>query len=161
METIKPFFRRTSILLGERYTSLFNRFSAKAIDLVVVIAVFYLGRALWPPLGIFAAAALIAFKDGLGTGQSIGKRIIGLRVIDDPTGIACSFRGSLVRNFPFLLAVLLAATPWLWVLFIVVGLPLIALEVYLLCALDSGIRLGDVLGNTVVIEYLEENPTLA
>jgi hypothetical protein len=155
---LKGHSRRSSILLGERHTSVFNRCAAKSIDGLIVLAVYFLGQAFSTVLGVTLAGLIVAFQDGLGVGQSLGKRIIGLQVIDDPTGIACGFRASLVRNFPYVLAVCLAAVPMVWVLFILFGIPLLLLESYLILTLESGVRLGDVLGNTVVIEYAEEAP---
>ena len=146
-----------SIFLGDRRTSVFNRLIAKGIDLLIVAAVFFLGKAVWLPLGVFCAAALCAFQDGMGVGQSVGKRIIGLRVIENQTGVSCSFQKSFLRNFSFMLAVIFAAVPVLWIFFILLSLPVIGLEIYLLFTLETGVRLGDVLGNTTVIEYLEES----
>jgi len=147
--------RRTSILMGESHTSAFNRILAKAIDILVVIAIYFLASVIWRPFGVLGAAAYCAFQDSMGRGQSVGKRIIGLRVIDDSTGISCSFQDSFLRNFPFVLAVTFASIPMLWVFFILICLPTIGFEVYLLLTLNSGVRLGDVLGNTLVIEHVE------
>ena len=49
--------RRSHIFLGQSQTTLFNRLNAKAIDLIIVIALYLLGKTLWPPLGICGAAA--------------------------------------------------------------------------------------------------------
>lgn len=146
--------RRSSILLGERHTSVFNRFIARAIDLLIAVAIYFLGAALWQPLGIGAAALFSCFQDGWGVGQSVGKRIVGLRIIDDATGMSGTFRNSLLRNVPFWTAVVFAAVPALWVFFIFVSVPLLSLEIYLLLTLESGVRLGDVLGGTLVTEYV-------
>jgi uncharacterized RDD family membrane protein YckC len=153
--------RRSSILLGESQTSAFNRVVGKSIDGLVILTVFFLGKAIWFPLGLGAALLLCSFQDGMGTGQSVGKRILGLRVIDDQTGLGCSFFQSFQRNFPFITAVIFAAVPLFWMFFILVSVPVIALETYLLFQLPSGVRLGDVLGNTLVAEpALEEIPMM-
>lgn len=81
---------------------------------------------------------------------------MGLRVIDDASGVSCSFRNSFLRNFPITLAILFISLPVLWGLLILLVIPVFALEVYLLMTLDSGVRLGDVLGNTLVVEYLDD-----
>ena len=148
-------FRRSNILLGDRHTHLFQRLVAKGIDLLIAVAIYYLGCAIWGPLGVFGAVACCALQDGWGVGQSVGKRIIGLRVIEDQTGLPCSFKSSAVRNLPFMAALLFASTPVLWVFFLLIAAPLILVEIYLLISVESGIRLGDVLGNTLVVEYLE------
>jgi hypothetical protein len=38
-----------------------------------------------------------------------------------------------------------------------VFIPIVLLELYLLLTLESGVRLGDVMGNTLVVEYVEES----
>jgi uncharacterized RDD family membrane protein YckC len=38
------------------------------------------------------------FSDGLAKGQSLGKRIFNISVIDNKTGRYCTFSGSLLRN---------------------------------------------------------------
>lgn len=153
--------RKSGILLGESSTSAFNRVVAKAIDGLVILTVFFLGKAMWFPLGLLGAFFLCAFQDGMGMGQSVGKKILGLRVIDDQTGLGCSYFQSLQRNFPFAAGVLFAAVPLFWMFFILAFLPVTALEIYLVFQLPTGVRLGDVLGNTLVVEaVMEEIPVV-
>jgi len=153
--------RRSPILFGESQTSAFNRVVAKSIDGLVILTIFFLGKALWFPLGLVSAFLLCAFQDGLGVGQSVGKRILGLRVVDDQTGLGCSFFQSFQRNFPFAAGVIFAAVPLFWMFFLLAFLPVLALETYLLFQLPTGVRLGDVLGNTLVGELtLDEMPAL-
>lgn len=148
--------RRSGILLGQRRTTVFQRFSAKGIDVLITVAVFLVGRAVYPPLGAIAGAFIAAFQDSFGNGQSFGKRIIGLRVIDDETGVSCPSWASLLRNAPWALAVLLGCIPFFWALALFVAVPVGILEVYLILCVDSGVRLGDVMANTLVVEHLEE-----
>lgn len=148
--------RRSSILLGERQTTVFQRFTAKGIDLIVVTAVFFLGTAIWLPLGGVLAGILAALQDSFGNGQSIGKKIMGLRVIDDALGMSCSPWSSVLRNVPFVLSIVFANVPVLWALALFVSVPLIILEVYLILYVDCGVRLGDVMGNTLVTEHFDE-----
>lgn len=152
----KTTLRRTSILRGQPHTSVFNRVIAKAIDVLVIVAAYFLVSVLWRPLGIASAVLFCALGDAMGAGQSVGKRIVGMRVIEDSTGIPCSFQDSFLRNAPFALGVFFAAIPVFWVFAILVILPLCLFEVYLLLTLESGVRLGDVLGNTLVIDALEQ-----
>jgi uncharacterized RDD family membrane protein YckC len=149
--------RRSAIFLGERHASIVQRLSAKVIDLIIVVAIFLLGKSLWLPLGVGAAMLFCAFQDAMGVGQSIGKRIIGLRVLDEQTGFGCSMQDSLLRNVPFVSGVLFSATPVLWILLFFISFPLLALETYLILSIESGVRVGDVLGNTLVTEYLDDN----
>ena len=151
----KPATRRTSIFLGERNAPLFNRLMAKALDSLIIVAMYFLGQAVWLPLGLLCAMVFCALQDGMWVGQSIGKRIVGLRVIEDNRGLPCNFKNSVLRNLPFILAIPLAAMPLLWVVLVLMALPILIVETYLVVALESGTRLGDILGNTLVVEYLD------
>jgi len=157
MDEGKETTRRSNIFLGERQVPLFSRFVARLIDVVIALAMYLLFKALWLPLGIFAACTYVGLQDGLGVGQSVGKRLLGLRVIDDQRGLPATMRHSFFRNLPFVLAIPLLGSPlsWLFLLFLI-G-PIILLETYLIVALDSGIRVGDVLANTLVVEHLEDS----
>jgi len=148
--------RRTSILLGQSEVSLFSRLIAKAIDALLLIAIFLLGGALSTLLGVILSACWCAALDSWGSGQSVGKRIMGLGVIDVSSGVPCNLRNSFLRNFPVVLVILFASTTLLWGFLLLFVVPLVLFEVYLLLTLDSGVRLGDVLGNTRVVEKLDE-----
>jgi len=149
--------RRTGILLGQSEVSIFSRFLAKAIDALLLVAVFLLGGAVTTILGVLIAAVWCAALDSWGSGQSVGKKIMGLGVIDVTSDLPCSFRNSFLRNFPLVLVILFASTTLLWGFLLLFALPLTMLEVYLLLTLESGVRLGDVLGNTRVVEKLEDS----
>lgn len=88
-----------------------------------------------PALGVSVGALLatlyLLFQDGLGAGESFGKRFIRLRVIDAQTGAPCTFWQSFIRN---LLLILLSFVDWI---FIFIG--------------DRRQRLGDRAAGTVVI----------
>jgi hypothetical protein len=57
-----------------------------------------------------------------------------------------------VRNLPFLIPLVLAIIPlWGWVISVLLGLPLMGFELYLLVKLDSGHRMGDVMADTSVM----------
>lgn len=147
--------RRTPILLSTVTRSPYPRLAAKAIDLLIVTAIYFLGTALWWPLGIASATFLCLAQDGFGVGQSIGKRIIGLQVVEDANGFACSLGASAVRNLSFATLFLFSFSPVLWLFLVVLTLPVIGFEIFLLLTLDSRTRLGDVLANTAVVDYAE------
>ena len=71
----------------------FNRLLAKFIDLLVVAA--FAAVPTWVGKAAGLTYALIA--DGLGGGQSLGKRIVGLRVLGQK-GAPCTFLESVRRN---------------------------------------------------------------
>ena len=70
-----------------------QRLSAWLIDLVIGVGL----SALFHLLGWAAAAIYWLFRDGLFDGQSIGKRVMGLKVAL-PNGQRCTFKASLIRN---------------------------------------------------------------
>jgi uncharacterized RDD family membrane protein YckC len=122
------------------------------------MAIFFSGRTLWGPLGPLLGACYAAIQDSLSGGQSIGKRIIGLRTLDDTTGIACPALSSLMRNLPIVIAVLFASIPVLWVFIVLFTVPFLLLEVYLVKEIQTGVRLGDIMANTLVVEHFEIHP---
>ncbi len=136
------------ILPSSENTARFTRIIAKAIDIFIV----FFASIFFYPLGIIIAAIYIAICDSLQSGQSVGKKLMGFSVVSLEDGRPCSFKQSIIRNLPILIPVCLAIIPlWGWVLAILVGLPLIILELYLLFRIDSGHRLGDVMADTTVI----------
>ena len=77
--------RRTGILIGQAQCTKERRAAARCIDLIVLAVIFLIGKFFWLPLGWMGAMAYAGIQDFLGQGQSIGKRIIGLQVIEDDT----------------------------------------------------------------------------
>lgn len=147
--------RRTRILVGESTASPYSRVLGRGIDCLVTIAVFYLGNAIVHGFGTISACLLIGLQDALGRGQSIGKRLVGLCVVEDGQGLPCSAKDSFLRNFPFCAAVIFASIPGFWLFNLLVVIPALGVETYLLFGVDSGTRVGDVLANTRVVEAIE------
>ncbi|NBX76655.1 MAG: hypothetical protein EBQ92_08880 [Proteobacteria bacterium] len=150
--------RRTPIFLGPVCSTPFQRCIAKGIDLVLVMVVFFVGKTLWGPLGPLLGACYAAVQDSFSDGQSVGKRIIGLRTLDEGTGIACSAAGSCMRNLPLVLTVLCATIPVVWAFVLLAALSFVFLEIYLIFSLETGVRLGDVMANTLIVEHFELHP---
>ncbi|EQC44772.1 RDD family protein [Bacteriovorax sp. Seq25_V] len=126
----------------------FSRLMAKAIDLfiVLVLSIFFY------PIGIIISIAYMSVADAIQNGQSVGKKFIGFSVISLEDGTPCSVKQSFVRNLPIIIPLIFAVIPFFgWLIAIVIGVPFIALEVYLLYKLDSGHRLGDVMADTTVM----------
>ena len=68
-------------------------------------------------IGLILVAALFGalytlFADGLAGGQSIGKRVLGLRVVSMATGAPCTFGQSFLRN---LLLMILGPIDWIFI----------------------------------------------
>ena len=79
-----------------------NRLIGKAIDLIIAIAL----ASILYPAGPLAAFLYILICDGLHNGQSVGKRVVGIYVINTMTDQKSTFRDSIVRNSPIALIVL-------------------------------------------------------
>ncbi|HWP34969.1 MAG TPA: RDD family protein, partial [Thermodesulfobacteriota bacterium] len=126
----------------------FNRLLAKFIDLLLVAAL----AALPTWVGDAAALTYALIADGLGAGQSAGKRLVGLKVLG-AGGAPCTFLESTQRNLPVALALVLLVqrVPFVWPLLWVAGLGLLLLEAVLAATDEEGQRLGDRLGATRVV----------
>ncbi len=155
MESLKN-SRKSRILLGERRVSSFQRIVAKGIDLTIIAILFFMGKVIGWPLGWLGALIYAAIQDSLGEGQSIGKKIIGLQVIEYDSGLPCSVLHSTLRNVPCILSLFCLPFPVVGVLSQFIFVPVFCLEIYLLLTLDSGVRLGDVMGNTQVVEHFQD-----
>ncbi len=124
--------------------SLLNRAVSKGMDLVIALAV---AEAL-PRAGWVAAVLYILVADGISNGASVGKRLLGLRVLS-ASGEPCGLKDSIMRNLMFGIGVLF----WT-VLHPILGWPLLAaaigVESLVLMGSDNGRRLGDELAGTRV-----------
>lgn len=122
-----------------------NRFIAKFVDLILVAAA---GR-LVPPVGWLAGLAYVLIGDGLTGGQSLGKRLIGLQTVVPRSREVSGFRESIIRNVPLALAYLLFPIPYVgWALAVAVVL----VEALLIIGNEQGLRLGDELAHTQVLD---------
>ena len=122
-----------------------TRAVAGLVDLLLVI-----GLARLPDvIGFLSAAGYILIRDGLFDRRSIGKKLIGLRVISlEGSGPSATYRDSIIRNVPIVLAYFLFLIPYAgWIL-----CPLV-LGMEGLTALGdrSGMRIGDLLARTQVV----------
>ncbi len=135
---------------------LLNRLVARTIDFIIVVALFEI----IPKVGYFAGLAYLLSADGLFQGRSAGKRLLGLKVvfyIEPEEAIECSIKESIYRNFPFAAGYIvwgiIGGIPligWLLSFIIIVGIP--ALECLLIVGSDMGMRLGDEIAKTRVVE---------
>jgi uncharacterized RDD family membrane protein YckC len=119
---------------------------AKAIDLIAVAT----AEAVIPTAGLFAGIAYLLVGDGLFDGRSPGKKVMGLRVVSASSGDKGSFRDSMIRNTPFVLAVwMFYAIPFVgWVL----AAAIFVFEFLLILGNIEGMRFGDDLAGSRVIE---------
>ena len=118
---------------------------AKLVDFVIIA----LAIEAVPRVGYFAGLIYLLISDGLFDGRSLGKKLIRLRVISMETDAPATFRNSMVRNITFTASLLLYKIPligWFFASLILV------LEFLLMMGNEEGMRLGDVLANTKVME---------
>ncbi len=142
--------KRKYLLKQPFKAALIARLLAKGVDMFIVciLAIFFY------PMGVLLALTYIGVADCLSGGQSVGKKLMGFSVISLEDGTPCSFKQSVIRNLPILIPLALSIIPiWGWIMSIIMGAPLIALEIYLLLKLDSGHRLGDVMADTSVMAH--------
>lgn len=122
-----------------------NRFIAKLIDLFIVIA----ADEIAPPVGFLSGLAYILIADGFAGGRSIGKRLVGLQTLRVDVRESAGFRESIIRNLPLGAAQIAFAVPYIgWV----VSAAILAFEGLLIVGNEQGLRLGDEVAGTQVLD---------
>jgi len=138
-----------------------NRIIARAIDFIIVAALY---EAI-PRVGFFAGLAYLLIADGLFQGRSVGKKLIGLRVIiysETDTITACGFKESILRNIPFAAGFVVFGIfnmmPIIgWIFSFITVAVVVIFESLVLLGSEKGMRLGDELAKTHVIEEKRED----
>lgn len=129
----------------QRRAGLLLRTAAKIIDFILIAAV----MEIVPKAGFFAGLAYLLLSDGFFEGRSIGKKLIGLRVISAENDNPSSFRDSILRNSTFGLGYILWIVPWIgWLFILIAGI----VEFILILGSKDGMRLGDEIAKTIVLE---------
>ena len=125
--------------------SLLLRVLAKALDFVIIaVAVKTV-----PQAGYLAGFFYLIISDGLFDGRSIGKKIMRLRVLSVNENAAASFRDSVIRNLTFAAALLILKIPLIgWAFAAIIA----AVEFLLMLGNKDGMRLGDYIAKTKVVE---------
>ena len=128
-----------------RKADLTIRTVAGFIDLLIVIGLSRLPDV----IGFLSASGYILIRDGLFERQSVGKKLIGLRVVStDEPEFAITFRESIIRNVPLVLAYALFFLPYVgWLL----GSVVLCVEFLTALGDERSMRIGDMLARTVVI----------
>jgi uncharacterized RDD family membrane protein YckC len=86
-------------------------------------------------------------------GQSVGKKLMKLQVINTIQKSPAAWKDSVLRNTPVGIATFFAIIPiWGWLILGIIGIPLMVMEIYLMVTVETGHRLGDVMGDTEVVE---------
>jgi len=125
--------------------SLLLRGFAKVLDFILIAA----AAELVPKAGFYAGLSYLLISDGLFDGRSIGKRLMGIKVVSVATGTPCSMKESILRNVPLGFGLLLYKVPLVgWIFVFIIS----ALEFLILLGSRDGMRFGDELAKTLVIE---------
>lgn len=122
-----------------------TRAVAGFVDLLIILALVRLPDV----IGLLAGAGYLLARDGLFERQSVGKRLVGLRVVScDPPAAPVSYRESIIRNTTLAAALLLFSIPWAgWVL----GPLALAIEGLVALGDERGMRVGDIVARTLVV----------
>ena len=126
-------------------TDLTTRAVAGFIDLLIIIGLTRLPDV----IGFLSASGYLLIRDGLFERRSVGKKLIGLRVIssDDPEFVI-TYRESIIRNVPLVIAYILFLIPYAgWIL----GPVAFGIECLTALGDDRGMRIGDMLARTGVV----------
>ena len=128
-----------------------SRAVAGFIDFLIVVGLTKLPDV----FGFLSASGYILLRDGLFDGQSLGKKLLGLRVVlADENGRPASYRESIVRNITFVLVYILFLIPYLgWIL----GPIALAVEGLTAIGDGRGMRIGDMLAKTYTVQASAES----
>lgn len=122
-----------------------TRAIAGFVDLLIIIGLSRLPDV----LGFLSASGYILIRDGLFEGRSAGKKLIGLSVSFDEELRAAGYRESIVRNAPLAAAYVLFLIPYAgWIL----GPAVLVIEWLVAMGDDRGMRIGDMLAKTWVVQ---------
>ena len=108
-----------------------------------------------PQVGPLLAAFYLLVADGLMSGQSVGKRIFGVRTVVVPRRAPAGYHESILRNAPFALVAVFYSVPILWPVLFLAGLPIVGFETYMIFTDRLGIRIGDIFADTQVVDAKE------
>jgi len=121
---------------------------ARGADFLLAIALAQLGH----ELGAVLAVVYLLLADGFMHGQSLGKRLFGIRAMQIPHRVPAGYRESMLRNADFALVALFYVVPLGWILLVLVGLPIVAFEAWMVWTDRLGIRIGDIFADTQVVD---------
>lgn len=119
----------------------FQRLGAKLVDTFITLVITYSAAFLSVAFGpnrtigaitICLGVAYYLFADALPNGQSLGKKLFGICVIDERSYLNCNILQAFIRNLPMMF---LSILDWLFIFS------------------SSRKRLGDMFASTVVVKF--------
>ena len=127
-----------------------TRIAAKVIDLLLAAML----AKLVPPIGMVMGIVYLLVGDGLEGGRSVGKRLLGLRVIHPETREPATTRQSILRNVHLAVLFAFMFLPILgYVLAVVLGTFTLAVELYAIFNDPHGLRMGDLFAESIVVGH--------
>jgi uncharacterized RDD family membrane protein YckC len=148
------------LLTSKRRGTIENRIWAKLIDFLIIqtflFILFSLFGSNWM---LIAAPVLWTFIDLFNEGQSPGKWLLGLHVVDSLGAPFPKLSNCFIRNLPFLF---LSVSVFYFDTFfgfatVIFSILLLLMETYFVLLVQSGIRIGDVLSTTKVQDYRDQH----
>ncbi len=131
----------------QRRAGLLLRTAAKIVDFILIAAVIEI----LPRAGFFAGLTYLLLGDGFFDGRSVGKKLLKIRVVSAGTDSPCTFKDSILRNSTFAVGYVLWIVPFIgWIFILIIS----AVEFVLVLGSKDGMRLGDEIAKTAVIETL-------
>ncbi len=131
----------------QRRAGLLLRTAAKIVDFILIAAVIEI----IPRAGFFAGLTYLLLGDGFFDGRSIGKKLIKIQAVSAETYRPCTFKDSILRNSTFAVGYVLWIVPFIgWIFILIIGI----VEFILLLGSKDGMRLGDEIAKTTVVETL-------
>ncbi|WP_242394738.1 RDD family protein [Anaeromyxobacter oryzisoli] len=120
---------------------------ARLVDFTIAFALAQIYQ-----LGPILAATYLLVADGLFQGQSVGKKVFGVRAVVVPRRAPAGYYESMLRNASFALVAVFWSVPLLWPVLFVAGVPIVAFEAYMIFTDRLGIRIGDIFADTQVVD---------
>jgi uncharacterized RDD family membrane protein YckC len=131
----------------DKVAGLLLRTVAKFLDFIIIFAA--IENDFVPKAGFFAGLTYLLISDGFFQGRSLGKKLLGLRVVSADTQTPCTFRSSILRNSTLAIGLLFIKIPWFgWIALAIIA----ALEFIMLLGSNKGMRIGDEFAKTIVVE---------
>lgn len=97
----------------------------------------------------------LLMADGFFQGQSLGKRIVGLKTVyldnDTKEFQLATFAHSAIRNCAFAAILFLSIIPFIGIVFSILGCVLVLVEVYFMYSDPENLRIGDIYAKTKVV----------
>lgn len=145
---IEPFDKKSSKIVQP-----FNRVAAKFLDLFFILAIsVVLSDRVSEWIGPLFGLLYSLYSDHLFKGQSLGKKIFKIKVVPFLKARPFTLKDSVIRNIPVGVVTLFAMVNFTgWILLVLIGFPLLMIEIYLILKAPNAQRLGDVMADTIVI----------